>query len=186
MESYLAGLLYGDGTCYKAKNGAYSVSIDQHQRNSIVLDKVSELLKDRGLRVYRYETNDNKSRVLVYSKQLFDEFMQVKKQSVAFFESLSSQNKKQFIAGFFDAEGTVTDRIVLYNSDIELLIAIRKFLQAIKVESNIYRFGKIFGLQIYRKQYVAQFVRNIKSLRLLASLVKKHRGLQIGNDWYSP
>ena len=48
METYIAGLLVGDGCKHKRKNGAFAVWIDQHNRNNKILQKVSEKIKDSG------------------------------------------------------------------------------------------------------------------------------------------
>lgn len=166
MDAWLAGVLIGDGTCHYGKNKAYAVWIDQHDRNSKVLDRVQQKLQLSGFKIYRYNVPDNKARVLTYSKILFIEFQSIRKNSAKFFSSLNKKDKKEFIAGFFDAEGTVTDRIVIYNSDIQLLKVIQKFLQQVGIPSFIYKFGKIHGLQVYRKIHQEIFLKEIHAIRL--------------------
>lgn len=106
------------------------------------------------------------------------------KDPARFFSRLSTDEKKYFIAGFFDAEGTATDRIVIYNSNTKLLRAIQNFLSEIGVPSYIYKFGKVHGVQIYRKAHVEMFLKHVKAVRLVA-LVKKHSRLLSGNALYS-
>lgn len=173
MDNYLAGVLFGDGTCYKAKNGAYSVWIDQHERNKKVLDRVSQLLIQGGFKVYRYATNNSKSRVLTYSKKLFIEFSLLKNKPLDHFRGLNKNGKKEFIAGLFDAEGTQTDRVVIYNEHLLLLEEIKRFLETISIESHIYKFGKVFGIQIYRKIHLNRFISEIRAIRLSTSLGQK-------------
>ena len=166
MDAWLAGVMIGDGTCHYGKNKAYAVWIDQHERNRRVLDGVQQKLKLSGFKIYRYKVPANKARVLTYSKALYLEFLSIRENSAKFFSGLNDSDKKEFIAGFFDAEGTMTDRIVIYNSDIRLLKAIQVFLQQIGIPSFIYEFGKIHGLQVYRKLHKDIFFKEIKAIRL--------------------
>ncbi len=176
MDSYLAGVLFGDGTYNKGKNGAYYVWIDQHERNSKILDRVSEILQDNGHKIYRYRVPDNKLRVLTYSKKLFVEFQELRKNPVTHFEILNKKNKLKFVAGFFDAEGTHTDRIVIYNSHLKLLEAVQSFLKTIGIFPAIYKFGKISGLQLYKKEYVEKFKKNINAIKIASSGLKNVGG----------
>ena len=38
MDSYIAGMLYGDGTKFLGKNRAYAVTVDQHIKNKDISD----------------------------------------------------------------------------------------------------------------------------------------------------
>lgn len=184
MHPWLAGVLVGDGTRHYGSNKAYAVWIDQHTRNKAVLDYVQRVLQSIGCKTYRYPVPDNKCRVLTYSKDLYLEFESIMKNPARFFSGLNADEKKNFIAGFFDAEGTATDRIVIYSSDTKLLKAIQKFLSELEIPSYIYRFGKVHGVQIYRKAHVELFLKHVKAVRLVA-LVKKHSRLPSANALYS-
>ncbi len=164
MNSYLAGMLIGDGCKQKRKNGAYAVWIDQHKRNYKIIEKITEILKGK-FKLYIYKVPGNKIRVLTYSKELFVWFEKISNDVTGFFNGLANEEKKKFIAGFFDAEGTVTDRLVIYNSDKVLLEAIQKFLNNLGIVSHIYKFGKIFGLQIYRRSSIRIFQNEIKTVK---------------------
>lgn len=80
-------------------------------------------------------------------------------------EQLSDDELKGFVAGLFDAEGTITDRLV-YNGNKELHVMIKERLDLIGIKSNLYKFGKVYGLQLYRKKYVEKFRMLIPSFRL--------------------
>lgn len=166
MRGYLAGVLFGDGSLFYGKNKAYSVWIDQHQRNLKVLDKVAMIFSSEGYKIFRYSAGNNKFRVLVYSKDLFADFTDLKKDPVKYFQSLTRQEKMKFIEGFFDAEGTFTNRIVLYNSRIELLKTLQKFMDDLQIHSNLYQFGKVSGLQIHRKGDIEKFCKRFKPERI--------------------
>ena len=165
MDAYLAGLLYGDGTLHRGKNKAYAVWIDQHERNNKIVDIAVKKLKAENLNVHHYGFL-NKIRALVYSKAMYIEFQEIRSNVSKYFQSLSEKNKWQFISGFFDAEGTVTDRLVLYNSNTSLLRVIQNFLKRKGITSYIYRFGKIHGLQIYRKSDVNKIRKKLNSVKI--------------------
>jgi len=76
------------------------------------------------------------------------------------------KGKKKFIAGFFDAEGTITDRLVFYNKNKKLLEEIKKFLETLEIISYIYKFPNVWGLQIYRRIHVQLFRKHIDSVKL--------------------
>lgn len=166
MDSYLAGMLAGDGCKYIRKNGAYSVWIDQHKKNLDILERTIKVLKESGFKIYVYNIPDDKRRVLTYSKGLYQEFENMMRNMSNFFEKLSEEEKKNFIAGFFDAEGTTTDRLVIYNSNKKLLGSFQEFFSSLGIISYIYKFGKIFGLQIYRKNSVQVFKKEIKCVKI--------------------
>lgn len=164
---YLAGLLFGDGTCYR---GNYGVWIDQVKRNLFIVEEAKKELEALKFKVHYYGYL-NKQRALVYSKDLYYEFISLRENPVKFFESLTKDQKKKFIAGLFDAEGTVTDRLVLYNGDLILLKHIRKFLKNNNIPSYIYKFGKIYGVQIYRREDIKKVNDIIPSLKLKNSIL---------------
>ena len=171
MKPYLVGLLYGDGTSnFGNKNKAYAVWIDQHQRNSAMVDKAVEEFRSLGLNVHHYGYL-NKMRALVYNKRLFMEFREIRKEPIHYFKKLSKKGKLEFISGFFDAEGTVTDRLVLYNGNTVLLAEIQRFLETLSIVGKIYRYGKIHGLQIYRRKSISIFASKTNSIKILKSVL---------------
>ena len=168
MNPYLIGLLFGDGTSnYGKKNKAYSVWIDQHKRNQKITEKAKDEFEKMGLNVHYYSHTKNKIRAMVYSKNIYEEFQEVKNHPIKYFKKLNAKGKFNFISGFFDAEGTVTDRIVLYNGNIEILKQIQKFIaEKINVVGYVYRYGKIHGLQIYKRDHIKRFVENTSSIKI--------------------
>ena len=185
MDEYVVGLFVGDGVAHRNKaNRSYGVWIDQHVKNKDILENLRmEFLKD-NLKFYWYKVPDNKIRILLYSKEKYLIIKQAKEDASKFFRKLNNKQKKKFIGGFFDAEGTVTDRLVVYNKDKQLLEEIKKFLKTLGIISYIYKFSKVFGLQIYRKVHVQIFMKNIKSVKLSRVIQpdKKRSRLQIRKD----
>ncbi len=177
IDPYVAGMLYGDGTQFKGSNRAYAVWVDQDSvRNKDVAKFIASKLRELKFNVHAYGFtfgSANMKRVLVYSKDLFQEFANLRKSPVKFFENLNNKNKAEFIGGFFDAEGTITDRLVFYNENVRLLKTMQKFLQQKGIKSYVYKFGKVSGVQIYRKADVAKF-------RKLISCVKLKRSVSLG------
>jgi len=174
VDAYLAGLLYGDGTSHHSKsNRAYQVWIDQAERNKYIAEEAKKYLEAIGLNVHFYGHQD-KVRASVYSKEFFEFFRELRENVLDFFEALFRKEKLRFIAGFFDAEGTITDRYVFYNGNHGLLKAIVGFLKHEGVKSYIYSFGSIYGIQIYRKDDAKKFQSLIPSLKIVATpLVEK-------------
>lgn len=115
-------------------------------------------------------------KILVYSKKIFEIFKKAKQNPSQFFKGLGDEEKLQFISGFLDAEGTVTDRIVIYNSNKMLLEEIQEFLKSKGISSHIYTFGKVFGLQIYRRSEIKKLMKLLNSDKLLSSSRLKNIG----------
>jgi len=182
MDEYVVGLFVGDGVSHRnKKNRSYAVWIDQHRKNSDILDNLKKIFISKNKKFYSYNVPDNKIRILRYSKSECLELLTIKENVANHFAALSARKKKCFIAGFFDAEGTVTDRLVIYNQNKKLLEEIGKFLTKLKIRPYIYKFNKVYGLQIYRKIYIQTFRKNIKSVKLSRVIQpdKKRSRLQI-------
>ena len=177
VDPYIAGIFFGDGCIYKRKDGAYCAWIDQADKNKVVLEReVIPRLTRMQLKphFYRYHVakgNVVKWRVLVYSKEFYMVMDEILRKATEYFKELSDMEATQFIAGLFDAEGTKTDRIVIYNRDINILSMVKWRLENLGIKnSHIYSFGSIYGLQIYRKPSVKKFLEIIPSCRLKAHL----------------
>lgn len=171
MSPYLAGLLFGDGTSHLGKNGAYAVWIDQHERNSKIVLRVVKELESIGLNVHHYGFL-NKKRAMVYSKAMFIEFRRMRSNPKEFFRNLKIKDKFEFFSGFFDAEGTVTDRLVVYNGELDLLDEMQRFLEKNKIHGHIYRYGKIFGIQIYKRESIARLRELTDSTKICSGKLK--------------
>ena len=176
-DSYIVGVFFGDGTTYKSNHGAYCVWIDQTDKNKAVLEcEVIPRLKKMRLKIYFYSYYAKadhvlKWRVLAYSKELYTTMRSTFKRITEYFNGLSDEDAIQFIAGLSDAEGTRTDRIVIYNQNLKLLELVKQKLENLGVQnSHIYKFGSVYGLQIYRKRYVKKFLDLIPSRRLKVRL----------------
>lgn len=175
INPYLAGVMFGDGTCHRGKNRAYAVWIDQHEKNKDIIDEVEKRFQKAKYKIYRYSFL-NKIRVLTYSKELFRWFKELRSNPTSYFSKLSEKEKLDFVGGFFDAEGTYTDRVVIYNGDKKLLEEIQKFFVKLKMSAYIYKFGKIYGVQIYKKENISELKKKIYSIKFKRTFhqVKKH------------
>ncbi len=167
MNEYVVGLLFGDGVAHRNKrNRSYAIWIDQHEMNLDILEELKRIFERDKIKFYWYKVPDKKIRIYSCSKERFLELKSIKENPVGFFKKLNNKGKKKFIGGFFDAEGTVTDRLVIYNKDKKLLDEIKTFLETLGIISYIYKFPKVFGLQIYRKIHIQIFKKHIKSVKL--------------------
>jgi len=79
-------------------------------------------------------------------------------------------------SGLLDSDGTITDRIVIYSSSKSLLKSISERLEIFSVKSHIYRFGRIFGLQIHDKNSLLTLLRMLSSGKLRAPARLKNIG----------
>ena len=172
MNPYLAGFLLGDGCLHKLSNGAYAVWIDQSAKNADLLKRVKTFMKAYG-KIHEYEYidrrhNARKLRILVYSKDLFEEFKRLKDDPVSFVERIDEEEFLLFLSGLLDSDGTVTDRVVFYSSSKNLLEKISEKLEKLMIKPHIYRFGGVFGLQIHDKTSLAILSRTLSSGKLRA------------------
>ena len=177
IDPYIAGVFFGDGTTYKRKDGACCVWIDQTERNKKVLENgVMPRIKKMNIKahLYRYYAKSDhtvKWRVLVYSKDFYMAIRNIAARVTEYFSELSDMEAIEFIAGLFDAEGTKTDRIVIYNRNLKLLNLIKERLEKLGIQNiYVYKFASVYGLQIYRKRSVKKFLERIPSTRLKARL----------------
>jgi len=172
VDPYLVGILFGDGSTSKRKDGAYAVWIDQTERNKYIVEHTIPRLQQLGYKVYSYRYYAKadkvwKYRALVYSKALYLDLRAKFSDIATYVAALSDDEVKSFVAGVTDAEGTVTDRIVIYNGNIALLGAIQKRLELLGIKhSHIYKYGTIHGLQLYRRESLQKFVEAIPSIKL--------------------
>ena len=176
LDPYLVGIIRGDGSASKRKDGAYAVWVDQAEKNRKIAEEVKLRFERLGLKVffYRYfakQDNSYKYRALVYSKELFMRLKSVFRHLKAYIDSLSDEEARQFIAGVLDAEGTVTDRIVIYNKNLVLLRAVQRRFDKLGIfHSHIYKFGVVHGLQIYRRRSLKSLVGEIPAVKLRSGM----------------
>ncbi len=176
LDPYLVGIIRGDGSAIKRKDGAYAVWVDQAEKNRKIIEKVKVRFERLGLKTffYKYYARQDKAwkfRALVYSKDLFMRLKSVFRNLKAYIDELSDEDAKEFIAGVLDAEGTVTDRVVIYNKNMVLLRAIQKKLDKLGIfHSHIYKFGVVHGLQIYRRRSLKSLVGEIPAVKLRSGM----------------
>lgn len=164
INPYLAGVLFGDGTFHRGKNRAYGVWIDQHEKNIDIIDEIEKQFKNLKFKIHRYSFL-NKIRVLTYSKNLYFWFKKLRQDPYDYFEELSNEEKFEFIGGLFDAGGTYTDRFVIYNANEIFLERIREFFITFGMKAYVYKFGKIYGVQICQKEDISFLKKQIFSIK---------------------
>ena len=180
MNPYLAGFLIGDGCQHRLSNGAYAVWVDQSLKNKVYVEKLIKKMQCYG-KTYVYEYMDrtnkvHKIRLLVYSKKFYSEILTIKQNITKFIEELGEEDLWSFLSGLLDSDGTVTGRIVFYSSSKELLEALSVRLNTHHVRTHIYRFGKIFGLQIHDKNSLITLSQKLSSSKLGAPARLKNIG----------
>jgi LAGLIDADG DNA endonuclease family protein len=177
LDPYLVGIIRGDGSANKRKDGAFAVWVDQAEKNRKIAEEVKLRFERLGLNTffYKYYAKQDKAwkyRALVYSKELFMRLKSVFRNIRAYINKLSDGEAKQFIAGVLDAEGTITDRIVIYNKNMVLLRAVQNKLNELGIfHSHIYKFGVVHGLQIYRRESLKSIVGEIPAVKLRSGMI---------------
>ena len=176
LDPYLVGIIRGDGSVSERRDGAYAVWVDQAEKNRKIIEEVKTRFQRLGLKTYfyRYYAKRDKAwkyRALVYSKELYSHLKSAFRNIETYISELSDEEAKLFIAGVLDAEGTVTDRIVIYNKSVVLLRAIRNRLEGLGIlNSHIYKFGVVHGLQIYRRRSLKSMVGEIPAVKLRSGM----------------
>ncbi len=83
MDPYLVGMIRGDGSISKRKDGAYAVWVDQAEKNHSIFEQgVLPRFERLGPKAYSYKYYAKKDRtykyrVLVYSKELYTYLQEV-------------------------------------------------------------------------------------------------------------
>ena len=101
IDPYLIGMLYGDGTSYASKRGAYSVSVDQ-VRGQLLSSEVVPRLRKMNFNVHFYDymsktDGSHKWRALVFSKDLFLWFGEMRRNIVDVVDGLTNNDFKKFL-----------------------------------------------------------------------------------------
>ena len=172
VDPYLVGVLRGDGWTYDRGLGSYVTCIDQAEQNKhIIIDEVVPRFRRMGLwtKPYRYFAKHDgifKWRSLVYSKALHQELKRIFSDMTSYIKSLSVKDFLLFIAGFFDAEGTMSykgsKRLVIYNQNRAWLVAMQHRLNDIGiVPTYTYKYNVVYGLTIIRKLCIKRFLREV-------------------------
>ena len=101
MDEYVAGLLFWDGTAHRnIKNRSYAIWIDQHKRNSDILEELERIFVKLKIKFYKYKVPDNKIRIYSCSKERFLELKKIKENPVKFFKNLNMKGKKSLLLVF--------------------------------------------------------------------------------------
>lgn len=131
--SYLLGVLYGDGTCYKDK-GHYAIRLEANDKEFVV-EFARCLASVTGREKYSIYCNKRKQFIVVGSSKKLYRFLE---------ERLSLSHKEviekypaSFIRGFFDSEGSVHHiqkrknayRISMCNTNYALLLYVKELLE---------------------------------------------------------
>ncbi len=173
IDPYLVGILYGDGWTYLREAGSYVTCIDQAEKNKrIIIEEVIPRLSRMGFRLKPYvyfAKHDDifKWRAQVYSKALHLQLKEIFSSIISYFEKLSIEEAKQFIAGFFDAEGTIIRcAVIIYNKDEKLLVAIQQRFRDMGISPTyIYPYNVVKGLTIMRKACIKKMIQEIPALK---------------------
>jgi len=175
-KAYLMGLIYGDGSVYfRHKYKDYTLEIEQKSKNflKLVSRSIEKLYKKKG----KISFHSGLWRLRVYSKKVYQEFIDVKKDPLKIFSKLTKKERFNFISGLIDAEGNVSEkRIRISNSHKQLLSEIRNFL-----ESEGIKCGRIYPNTPKRKVWTLSiYGKNVRKLKKKVCLFHPKKRLHLG------
>ena len=190
-DPQLLGFLLGDGyAIYNKARKSYDVGFEQSiRKNWPILAVYTALMTKTGNKIQVGLKKDDKMRVYIYSRPLYYHIKELRRTSAETFMAMKDVEKLRFIAGFFDAEGSITAKeISLYNKDKELLDAIVKFLRSNEISCLVRPCKNIFRVRIRSKSSRLKFIKlfsrfSIKLMlrkSLLTAEVKPRRGRREG------
>ncbi|MBY6293904.1 hypothetical protein GLU60_00750 [Nanohaloarchaea archaeon H01] len=122
-KAYLKGMLHAS----TERDYTYRIS----QNNEELTEILSSIIQDLGFDSWTYEEGDRGVHVVEFSKKLVDGF-----------EINSKPEKRDYIRGYFDADGSVPKspdvRFYIYfaQKDRKDLREVRKFLEEFKIETG--------------------------------------------------
>ncbi len=135
---YILGIFVGDGYIYHdKKNRHYSIEFYLNsEKDSDIIKFLFSILIKIGAKPYIYKDKRfNSIRIRVRSKKLYNFLIQLNKNKPS-----SNEFKVGFISGFIDAEGYVNSAksiISIVNTNKKVLKTIKKYLEDLKIKSNI-------------------------------------------------
>jgi len=140
--SWIAGMLAGDGSTKVSRKGRFlTLKVKDRELAEVAARKLAVVMgRDRPYAVNRL--GDGRYYVQVQSRELVDH-LSVRENILAHLE----RNPGEFIQAFFDCEGSISGFITksgrfrfelgAFNTDIEMLKAIRKELQGMSIPSSL-------------------------------------------------
>ena len=147
--AYIIGVILGDGCIYKVmRNGSYMGGrVIFNSKDKELADKVALLLACvlGKRRCYKVIWNEKLQIYVVecWSKHL----VEVISKPIEELEDINEKHPIEFLKGLFDAEGSVSIRILSYgiyprifltNSNLKLLLYVKKLLKRFNINSNIH------------------------------------------------
>jgi flagellar protein FlaI len=173
--AYLAGLICGDGNLFTTEKRDYIVSI--HNKETVLLEKCLEIFEKN----FNYFTEIRKGhgcrKVEVRSEVIhsfLNKILQIengRKQNIIIPEKIKKNSKltKHFIAGFFDAEGSVhlqknkfTCQISIAQKQEGILKEIQKELEKEEIPTKIYKQNNNDVYRLYgNKSSLSPFLKKI-------------------------
>lgn len=172
--SYVIGAVFGDGSLVKAvqhrkgkKWGThYRIKLSAKDREFVVHFNhcLSKIISRANPYILKRTHRNSMYTVVAKSKILFD-FLKGKK--VREFKPIIDLYPAEFIRGFADSEGGVSDnhgtpQIRIYNTNLELLCFIRDLLgNRFNIESSIYKAKSVYVLDIAGKDDAYKFTSRI-------------------------
>ena len=152
------GFMYGDGYAYKnTANGSWIIGFEQSWKNKHLAEFYKKILEKVTRKI---QLREKKEKILVYTynKRLSQFLITLKKNPTLILKNLQPSQKREFILGFFDADGSITTKeIVFYDYNKELLLEISEFLKKVGIKGKVKKNKNIWRLRIREKNSRIKF-----------------------------
>ena len=158
-----SGFVFGaaeDGTVY-FKKSRHQYTIEIEQKNPLWLEAVQREITDvYGLHSRIYKTSKGYHRLVVMSKQLYNEILERRRDYRKILEE-SKSFQIGFLKGIFDAEGTVhkeRNQIRIASKRQDVIETIRELLNILQIKTGkIHKDNAVYVLPFYGKENLKHF-----------------------------
>ncbi len=188
-KAYLIGITLGDA--HVRSTSKYSIEVNTTSTHKALIDVFVNTYKDYTTGVLTTIDKTKGYRFVAYVNNSFNFLLKIKRDT-RILNRLNINNFLYFIAGFFDAEGSIVKRkhrksircvLKIGNTDLNLLNIIKKKLEFLKFNPKIYLYSKKGKYHDYhnnciinrKNYYMLEINRKDEVLRLLKILDLKHK-----------
>ncbi len=167
---YFLGFAVGDGSVYRnRKSRNYEVTIDQkYPENRRYIERISRELSRSKIKFYKYKLEFKgyqKVRLRVFGKDIFYLIKFLRTFPLMILD-LKKKEFKNFLEGLIDSDGSVIeDRILIYSKDINFLYVLNLKLLELGMFGKIYKFGKVYGLQVAGSRRIRKLLSKILPMK---------------------
>ncbi|MDI6798513.1 MAG: LAGLIDADG family homing endonuclease [Candidatus Aenigmarchaeota archaeon] len=187
-RAYLIGITLGDLTV--RRNSTFTIEVNTSTTRKTMINLLVDVFKEYSDGVICSTDEKRGFRFCAYLDKSFD-FLLKAKEDIEIIKEFNEEEFLSFLAGFFDAEGSLINRkhrnsrrwvAKIGNTNRRILEIIKKYLEKIGIISNIYLYSRkgkrhdYFNRRIINRKdyYVLEISRKKDCIKLLQLLPIKH------------